>query len=186
MYRRGVKRHPALIPLSLDHHDALVLAQGLILGRSKAPRSDWPTSRPAQIKRVADFFTETLQPHFKAEETWVFPGAARFLQDGPALVRDLISEHEQIRALIHGLEQNPTINLETRLPTLGRLLETHIRTEERVLFESMQRELPIADLETLGAQLARLPARGPSGRAHYDSPGNADARNNRSADCNNF
>ena len=55
-----VKRHPSLVPLSLEHHDALVLAQGLILGRSKAPRSDWPTDHRSQVDKIKSFFQETF------------------------------------------------------------------------------------------------------------------------------
>ena len=125
MYRRGVKRHPALIPLSHDHHDALVVARGLILGRATAPRSDWPPDRRAQVDRVTAFFSETLRAHFEAD---------------------------------------PTSALAQRLPALGKLLESHIRTEERIVFEAMQQELGPAELEAVGAALARLPPRGPSCR----------------------
>lgn len=159
-----MKRHPGLIPLSHDHHDTLVVAQGLILGHAKAPRSDWPDSRRAQVDRVAAFFAETLEPHFDAEETCVFPAAARQLAGGAALVRRLLADHDAIRSLVTDLERDPTSDLDTRLPALGRRLEAHIRTEERELFESMQREMTPADLETVGTSLARLPARGPSCR----------------------
>ena len=49
-----MKRHQSLISLSRDHHSGLVLAQRLILGRSKAPRSDWPTDRRQQVRRVIE------------------------------------------------------------------------------------------------------------------------------------
>ena len=110
------------------------------------------------------FFADTLQPHFEAEETWVFPTAARSLTRGDTLIGDLLAEHEQIRALVSDLQRDPRDDLETRLPTLGHLLVSHIRTEERVLFEAMQREMPGAALDAIGARLASLPPRGPSCR----------------------
>ena len=58
LYGTHMKRHAALIPLSHDHHDILVIAQGLILGRSKAPRSTWPTDKQAQADRVVLFFAQ--------------------------------------------------------------------------------------------------------------------------------
>ena len=164
MYRRGVKRHPALIPLSHDHHDALVVARGLILGRATAPRSDWPPDRRAQVGRVTAFFRETLRAHFEAEEQSVYPVVAQGVTDGAAMVSDLIAEHEQIRKHVHDLETDPTSALAQRLPALGKLLESHIRTEERVVYNRMPQELGPAELEAVGAALARLPPRGPSCR----------------------
>ncbi len=166
MYRRVVKRHPALIPLSHDHHDALVVARGLILGRHTAPRSDWPHGRRAQVDRVTAFFNETLRPHFEAEERWVYPVAATYLSDGAAMVAALVEEHQQMRAQVHDLDTDPTSALEQRLPAFGTLLESHVRTEERVLFEAMQREMDTPAWDELGARLARLPPRGPSCRIH--------------------
>ena len=157
-----MKRHPGLVPLSHDHHDTLVIAQGLIRGHSSAPRSDWPRERRAQLDRVVTFFAHTLQPHFEAEETWVFPTAAKSLTRGDTLIEDLLAEHEQIRALVSDLQHDPADDLETRLPALGHLLVSHVRTEERVLFETMQREMPSAALDAIGARLATLPRRGPS------------------------
>ena len=153
LYRGRVKRHPGLIPLSHDHHDALVVAQGLILGRSRAPRSDWPTDRRAQVDRVAAFFARTLQAHFEAEEAHLFPAVVAHLPGEADLVAQLLDEHDAMRMRIRDLERDPTTALEVRLPSLGRLLDAHVRREERVLFETMQREMKPADLEMLGTQL---------------------------------
>ena len=157
-----MKRHPGLFPLSHDHHDALVVAQGLILGRSKAPRSDWPTDRRAQVDRVVAFFAHTLRSHFEVEEAHLFPAAVAHLPGEADLVAHLLDEHDAIRTRIRGLELDPTTDLDVRLPSLGRLLEAHVRREERVLFETMQREMKPADLETLGTQLRRRAPEGAS------------------------
>lgn len=164
-----MKRHPALIPLSHDHHDALVVARGLILGRATAPRSDWPPDRRSQVTRVTAFFSDTLRAHFEAEEQSVYPVAARGIKGGSKMVADLVAEHQQIRQLVHELEADPVSALEQRLSALGNLIESHIRTEERVLFEAMQRELGMTELEAVGAALARLPPRGPSCRLSSES-----------------
>ena len=148
-----MKRHPALIPLSHVHHDVLVVAQGLIVGRSRAPRSDWPPDRPAQVDRVIAFFEDTLRPHFETEEAHLFPAVLALIPGADDLVAQLLDEHVTVRALIRDLERRPTTDLDIRLPALGRLLDAHVRREERVLFETLQRELTPADMETLGAQL---------------------------------
>ena len=150
-----MKRHPSLVPLSHDHHDALVVAQGLILGRSPAPRSDWPTDRRAQVDRVVAFFAQTLRSHFEVEEAHLFPAVVAHLPSAANLVGQLLDEHEAIRTRIRDMERDPTTDLDVRLPALGRLLETHVRREERVLFKTMQREMAPADLETLGTRLGR-------------------------------
>ena len=155
LYRGRVKRHPGLIPLSHDHHDALVVAQGLILGRSQAPRSDWPIDRRAQVDRVVAFFAHTLLAHFEVEEAHLFPAVVAHLPGAANLVGQLLDEHEAIRTRIRDMERDPTTDLDVRLPALGRLLETHVRREERVLFEMMQREMAPTDLETLGTRLGR-------------------------------
>ena len=150
-----MKRHPSLIPLSHDHHHTLVLAQGLIVGQSRAPRSNWPTERRKQIDRVIAFFVETLQSHLKNEEAEIFPLAERRLPSRENLIFTLRQEHEQIRSLVSDLEQNLTTNLEERLPMLGRLLERNVRLEERVLFQAIQEELTESELKILGNRLAR-------------------------------
>ena len=147
-----MKRHPSLVPLSHDHHDALVVAQGLILGRSPAPRSDWPTDRRAQVDRVVAFFAQTLRSHFEVEEAHLFPAVVAHLPGAANLVGQLLDEHEAIRTRIRDMERDPTTDLDVRLPALGRLLETHVR---RVLSRTMQRERAPADLETLGTRLGR-------------------------------
>ena len=155
LYRSAMKRHPSLIPLSHDHHHTLVLAQGLIVGQSRAPRSNWPTERRKQADRVIEFFVETLQSHLKNEEAEIFPLAERRLPSREALIFTLRQEHEQIRSLVSDLERNLTNNLEERLPILGRLLERNVRQEERVLFQAIQEELTESELKTLGSRLAQ-------------------------------
>ena len=150
-----MKRHSGLVPLSHDHHDALVVARGLILGRSKAPRSNWPTDRRAQVDRVVAFFAHTLQSHFDVEEAHLFPAVVVHLPDQADLVAQLLDEHDAIRTRIRDLKRDPTTDLDVRLPSVGRLLEAHVRREERVLFETMQREMTPGALETIGARLSR-------------------------------
>lgn len=158
-----MKRHTSLIPLSQEHHDGLVVAQGLILGRSKAPRSTWPADRRQQVDRVLDFFRTALRRHFQAEEEHVFPVAERRLRDGIDLVRQLREEHDEMRAQIHDLEQDPVSRLEDRLPAFGECLKAHIQKEERILFERMQEQIDPDTLEAVGAALGSAGRSGASG-----------------------
>lgn len=159
----GMKRHPSLIPLSHDHHDGLVVAQNLILGQSKAPRSTWPTERRQQVDRLLAFFGSGLRAHFRAEEELVFPVVARQLKDGAELVRQLRVDHDEMRAEIRALEQDPESDLDVRLPAFGERLKRHIQNEERVLFERMQEEMDAQALDAIGAALRSIDGSGPSG-----------------------
>ena len=159
-----MKRHESLIPLSRDHHDGLVVAQGLILGRSKAPRSNWPTDRRQQVDRVLEFFRADLRRHFQAEEEHLFPVVAEQLRNGVALARQLREEHDDMRARIRELEQEPATGLEERLPALGECLKAHIRKEEQVLFERMQEEMDPDTLEAIGAGLRSVYSSDTNGR----------------------
>lgn len=148
-----MKRHRSLIPLSHDHHNGLVVAQCLLLGRSKAPRSTWPTSRREQVDRVLEFFRTDLRRHFEAEEEHLFPAAERRLRNGVDLVRQLREEHDDMRARILEFERDPENGLEDRLPAFGERLQAHIRTEEQILFERVQEEMDPGVLEAVGVAL---------------------------------
>ena len=148
-----VKRHPSLVPLSLEHHDALVLAQGLILGRSKAPRSDWPTDHRSQVDKIKSFFQETFLAHFDAEEKHLFPRVAERIPARTALVEELRKDHDDLRRLVRELSAGCSSELSVRLPRLGRLMEVHIRKEERVLFQAIQSDLEAVELEEIGVNI---------------------------------
>ena len=149
-----MKRHAGLVPLSRDHHHGLVMARRLILGRSTNPRADWPAERSGQAARLATFFETDLRPHFEVEEAQVFPAAERDLPDGRATVRALVAQHEAMRAMVRGLAACPPARLDERLTAFGSLLEAHIRTEERVLFEGMQVACDPGVLDALGGRIA--------------------------------
>ena len=157
-----MRRHRSLVPLSHEHHDILVVAQGLIRGRSPAPHSDWPPVRRDQVDRVLDFFDQVLAPHFDFEEQVLFPLAERELLRAAPLLAALVREHDEVRSHLATFRTNPTHDLDLRLPALGRLLESHVRQEERVLFESLQRELSEDILNRIGNALRARPASGPS------------------------
>ena len=148
-----MKRHPSLVPLSWEHHDALVLAQGLMLGRSKAPRSNWPTDRRLQVDRVNEFFQETFLVHFDAEETHLFSRVTERMSDQAALIDELLRDHDALRGLVSDLSAECSNDLDVRLPALGRLMKAHIRKEEQVLFQAIQSGLDPTELEEIGTSI---------------------------------
>ena len=130
------------------------MARRLILGRSTNPRADWPADPAQQAARLVEFFETDLRPHFEVEEAYVFPAAARDLDDGDDRTRALIAEHETMRKMVRDLAADPTSRLRERLTAFGELLEAHIHTEERVLFERMQGACDREILEELGKRIA--------------------------------
>ena len=141
-----MKRHAGLIPFSHDHHDALIIAQRLRQGHSKAPRSQWPAAPEAQRDCVLEFYRDHLRHHLAAKEEILFPLARRFLDDQADLVDELQQEHEDLR---HGLEELEGIDpqqLQARLKAWAKLLYDHIRKEERRLFQTLQEQVPEKEL----------------------------------------
>ncbi|MHB1278160.1 MAG: hemerythrin domain-containing protein [Bacteroidia bacterium] len=124
-----IKRHPALQPLSRDHHFGLLLCWKIRKGLSKKIDTK-------RIKAYVDWFWNThLAEHFEEEEKYIFP----LLGQGNKLVELAIHEHRSIRSLMAKKE-----GLEEVLLTLEETLNTHIRFEERELFNAIQ-EVATAD-----------------------------------------
>jgi mannose-6-phosphate isomerase-like protein (cupin superfamily) len=125
-----VKRHPALISLSHDHHHALVEARRL---RAAAESVDDPA---AAADAFADFFATVSVPHFRKEEETLFPLVVDFEEARPLVVEALL-DHQRLYALVAELEDAHDVRVPMR--EIGELLEAHVRREERELFPLMER-----------------------------------------------
>lgn len=144
-------RDKSLIPLSRQHQHALALCVRL----NRALEADDLDLDAWQAEIVQHFDQETAG-HFAAEEKDVFPAAARFpkLQD---LVQELLTEHEELRSLV---SRSANRDLDALgLAAFAEKLATHIRKEERQLFEQMQVSMSPPEMAAMGAALvAELPA----------------------------
>ena len=133
-----MKRHPVLIPLSHDHHHALVAAKRL---RAAADAED-----PGEgVAGFAAFFREETIPHFRDEEEIVFPLVAASDEARPLVVRALL-EHQQLHALVAELGRSD--DPRPAMALIADLLEAHVRLEERELFPLVER-LALDELEHL-------------------------------------
>jgi Hemerythrin HHE cation binding domain len=126
----GVKRHAALVPLSHDHHHALVQARRL--------REAGPAGATAFLR----FFASETTRHFREEEELVFP---LLYDDEPESLREILLQHHRLRTLALRLRAGEDVSGE-----LADLLEAHIRLEERDLFEVIQRAASAEQLAQLG------------------------------------
>ena len=129
-----MKRHSAPIPLSQDHHKALLLAQ---LIKKNAPEyKGLPTDLIGKMNFAKEIYTDELEHHFSDEEKIVFPFLAGKNKDVDDLISEILNEHSILREKILSLHQNP--NLADQLDEIGNILDEHVRKEERILFEKAQ------------------------------------------------
>lgn len=128
-----MKRHPALIPLSHDHHHALVEAHRL------RRAADAPESAAVATAFLCFFADETVR-HFREEEELLFPSILEFEEARELLVQALL-EHQHLHALTARLQRLVMTGGEVDdvMRELGRLLEAHVRLEERELFPLIER-----------------------------------------------
>jgi hemerythrin-like domain-containing protein len=93
-----------------------------------------------------------IQYHFAAEESYIFPVALKFAELKP-LVEELLKEHTELRSCF---AQTTKRSLDREgLRRFAELLTSHIRKEERQLFEAMQEKLSAEELAQIGANVDR-------------------------------
>lgn len=119
-----IKRNEALKPLSRDHHHGLLLCwkirQGIKLN-----------VEPERVKKYLDWFwISYLKPHFEIEEEYVFP----ILGKDNVLVKQALSEHRRLKRLFENKD-----DLSKTISLIEEELEKHIRFEERVLFNEIEK-----------------------------------------------
>ena len=141
-------RDASLIPLSHQHHNGLALC---VLSRRALAADSSPESIAKIARRVIDRFEVELVNHFEIEEQVLFPAC------GPMpLVERLVAEHRALERMVAELRTEPTAVVIERF---CELLSTHIRTEERELFEQIQGALPRDVLDRVGAEIDRRAVR---------------------------
>jgi hemerythrin-like domain-containing protein len=135
-------RDASLIPLSHQHHNGLALC--VLTRRSLA--ADSSKENVARLaKRAIDRFEIELINHFQIEEQVLFPAC------GPMpIIAELLREHRAMEALVERLRTDPSAEV---LEEFCELLSSHIRREEKDLFEEVQRTLPRKVLDRMGREI---------------------------------
>jgi quercetin dioxygenase-like cupin family protein len=149
-----MKRHPALVPLSHDHHAALVAARRLRDGASG------PSPTAAATAFLA-FFAGSAVPHFREEEELLFPRVAD-AEEARELVVQALLEHQRLHAAAAELRElvadGPEGSALGRvMRELATLLASHVRLEERRLFPLIEK---LVSEETLGVLATGTPREG--------------------------
>jgi hemerythrin-like domain-containing protein len=133
-------RDRSLHPLSHQHQHGLALCVLVDRGLRK---DDSPNQVAALAKKIANSFDIELRNHFDLEERLLFPAIREHLGETP-IVKDLLEDHRQIERLAGRLRSPADLRAFTTL------LSSHIRREERELFEDIQARLPREVLDRLG------------------------------------
>ncbi len=138
-------RDKSLIPLSRQHQHALALCVRIDRA-SPVAGSDLV----AWQAEMAQLFQAEIAVHFAAEEQVLFPAARSFAELG-GLVEELVVDHAALRELFGRAQANELSAAD--LTAAAARLATHIRKEERQLFERLQELLNPPELSLLGTRL---------------------------------
>src|SRR6266516_5935006 len=142
-----MKRHPALVPLSRDHHNGLV--QALRLRRAAAGGD--ASGRLVAAREFVEFFRNEERAHLRDEEEELFPLLLRHIQSQPAPLRKARVQHMQLEGFARKLGiavAAGSVDRET-LDAAGELLDAPIRLEERQLFPLIDELVPDGELRRL-------------------------------------
>ena len=119
-----IKRHIALQPVSREHHHGLLLSWKIREGLKRQIAIE-------KIKKYTDWFWKNqLQAHFEFEEKYIFP----ILGGEHKLIKRALREHRRLKRLFISTDK-----VEQNLSLLEEELVAHIRFEERVLFQEIQK-----------------------------------------------
>ena len=143
-----MKRDPALVSLSHDHHQALFVAQQL----RRASTETLDEARTAFLT----YWQEHGRAHFRLEEEVLLPAYAAHGDPHHPLVAHALCDHVAIRHRADALagDSPPT---SAALNELGVSLADHVRLEERELFPLIESAMPAAALAALAASLEHAP-----------------------------
>jgi hemerythrin-like domain-containing protein len=137
---KPIKRSNEIAPLSRDHHEGLLLGWKIKKGIANG------TTVATIASYVKWFWEHHLIKHFKQEETVLI----EYVPAENKQVQQMIAEHMLIADKVSEIEKQPNQQLLLEFATL---LESHIRFEERVLFNEIEQILSPEQLKSVGDQL---------------------------------
>lgn len=138
-----MQRHKQLQTLSRQHHNgllaALLLKKGIVKGADEKVMSHF----------ILDFWKQDLEEHFKSEEEILLPALANTTFDDD-LNKRLLKEHGMLRSCVTSLQNQPDNAV---IEEFAKLLEKHIRFEERIYFREAEKILSEEQLQQIGERL---------------------------------
>ena len=155
-----MKRHRSFLTLSREHHDGLLLAARLQQGTRALTRM-WSHDIHWQSEYVTRFFDEQLESHFQCEEQIVFPASMEHVPDQQLAVQTLLDQHRQMRSLVEYFRHPTGSVLASKLQEFGRILEQHIRIEEREFFPQCEAHIPEDVLRKMEVRMKKFESGSP-------------------------
>ncbi len=149
-----MKRHDSLVPLSQDHHRALILAQ--LIKKNAPAYNNMPETLEEKRHYAIDFYYSSLVIHFKMEEDIVYPLVKKQNKKIDDVFEKLILEHQEIENKVRLLDKVKEEKLIEALDDLGCFLEKHIRKEERKLFGMIQKQIPEKILSKIRKKIEKI------------------------------
>jgi hemerythrin superfamily protein len=144
-----MRRDRSLIPLSHQHQHGLALCVLIDRGLKKDPSRE-NVDRLSQM--AAEMARIELLSHFQVEEEVLFPAVRPLIEDGE-LIGELIAQHREMERMIEDLARQRGEPRKRKLIAFGGLLNEHIRTEERRLFQEIQAKAGEFRLAQLGREI---------------------------------
>lgn len=139
-----MKRDPALVSLSRDHHRALSVAHGLRRATSETAADE--------RANALEFWENAGRTHFRLEEEVLLPAYAREGDAYHPLVAQVLCDHVAIRSSMNRIGGVAAPDV-AALHELGAMLAGHVRLEERELFVLIEDTLSAAQLQAVAAAL---------------------------------
>lgn len=139
-----MKREPALVSLSHDHHQALFVAQTL-------RRATAATADQARAAFLA-YWEWHGHAHFRLEEQVLLPAYAGYGDSHHPLLARALCDHVEIRHRADAIVRDPALAV-AALNELGARLAEHVRLEERELFPLIEQALPAERLAAVADAL---------------------------------
>jgi hemerythrin-like domain-containing protein len=126
---KPIKRSKELTPLSRDHHDGLLLCWKINTGIAKKVETD------RIVSYVLFFYDSYLKQHFQLEEEHLFP----ILESNNRYRKDAEAHHVLLGKMIDNFRDSGNA-AKLSLTYFAYVLKEHIRFEERVLFNIIERQ----------------------------------------------
>jgi iron-sulfur cluster repair protein YtfE (RIC family) len=124
MKTNPIKRSKIFQSLSREHHHGLLLCWKIRTGLKKSVSVE-------RIKTFTDwFYNSNLKSHFEIEEKFIFP----LLGNEHPLVKKAITDHKRLIRLFEDEK-----DVAKSLSLIEEELEKHIRFEERILFQEIEK-----------------------------------------------
>lgn len=133
-----MKRSEHLIPLSHDHHVALVVANRL---KSSLNQFD-QTDALEYWEEIRGQYKQDLLKHFEVEENELLPLLDGVSEKASMLAINIIADHTKMRNLLSSHDLSAAVEF-------AELLKKHVRFEERELFPWLEIHCDLALLTVI-------------------------------------